>query len=220
VYQFNLSAILVYFPLLPLSIAVTLLLTVVSLVASTLLAFPIAKARMSGVLPLALLARAYVELFRNIPILVLLYVYYFGLAELGLHLSVWTASLLAIITNAAAYASEILRAGYSAVAKGQREAARSLGLHAWHIEAFIVLPQVWRVVIPPFGNHCIGVLLGSSIAAVVGVPDLADWMLNTGSGSFRYMEAFLVAAVIYVFLCQAVAAGMAALDRRTRLGLR
>jgi polar amino acid transport system permease protein len=220
VYQFNLNAILVYFRLLPLSIAVTLGLTAVAVVASTLLAFPIAKARMSGRLPLVLLARAYVELFRNIPILVLLYVYYFGLAEAGLHLSVWTASLLALVTNAAAYAAEILRAGYSTIQTGQREAARSLGLHGWQIEAFIVLPQVWRVVIPPFGNHCIGVLLGSSIAAVIGVPDLADWMLNTGSDSFRYMESFLVAAIVYVVLCQVVAAGMAALDRRTRLGLR
>jgi polar amino acid transport system permease protein len=218
VYQFNLRAILVYFPLLPQSIAVTLVLTAIAVVASTLVAFPIAKARMSGILPLALLARAYVELFRNIPILVLLYVYYFGLAQAGLHLTVWWASLLALVTNAAAYCSEILRAGYSTIAAGQREAARSLGLKGWHIEAFIVLPQVWRVIIPPFGNHCIGVLLGSSIAAVIGVADLADWMLATGSDSFRYMESFLVAALIYIGLCQAVAAGMAALDRRARLG--
>ena len=218
-YQFNLRAILVYFPLLPQSIAVTLLLTAIAVVASTVLAFPIAKARMSGILPLALLARAYVELFRNIPILVLLYVYYFGLAQAGLHLSIWSSSLLALITNAAAYCSEILRAGYSAIPHSQREAARSLGLHAWHIEAFIVLPQVWRVIIPPFGNHCIGVMLGSSIAAVIGVPDLADWMLLTGSNSFRYMESFLVAAIVYIALCQVVAAGVAALDRRTRLHL-
>src|ERR1700723_2998845 len=81
VYQFNLSAIVAYAPLLPKSIGVTLLLTAVTVMASTLLAFPIAKARMSGNMPFAMLARAYVELFRNIPILVLLYVYYFGLAE-------------------------------------------------------------------------------------------------------------------------------------------
>jgi polar amino acid transport system permease protein len=220
VYQFNVQAILVYFPLLPRSIAVTLALTAIALVASTLLAFPIAKARMSGIPPLVLLARAYVELFRNIPILVLLYVYYFGLAEAGLHLSTWWSSLLALSTNAAAYCAEILRAGYSTIPLGQREAARSLGLRGWHIEVFVVLPQVGRVIIPPFANHCIGVLLGSSIAAVVGVADLADWMLSTGSDSFRYMESFLVAAVIYVALCQGVAAVMAMLDRRARAGVR
>lgn len=219
-YQFNLRAILVYFPSLPQSIVVTLLLTAIAVVASTLLAFPIAKARMSGILPLALLARAYVELFRNIPILVLLYVYYFGLAQLGLHLSVWWASLLALITNAASYCSEIIRSGYSTIPKGQREAARALGLHTWHIEAFILLPQIWRVIIPPFGNHCIGVLLGSSIAAVIGVPDLADWMLLTGSNSFRYMESFLVAAIVYIVLCQLAATGIAVIDRRTRRHLR
>ena len=171
---------------------------------------------MSGIVPFALLARAYVELFRNIPILVLLYVYYFGLAETGLHLSIWTASLLALVTNAAATGAEILRSGYSAIATDQREAARALGLRGWHIEAFIVLPQVWRVIIPSFGNHCVGILLGSSIAAVLGVPDVADWMLNTGSNSFRYMEAFLVAAIVYIVLCQSLAAAMAALARRAR----
>jgi polar amino acid transport system permease protein len=219
VYQFNLRAILVYFQSLPESIAVTLLLTAIAVVASTALAFPIAKARMSRSRPLELLARAYIELFRNIPILVLLYVYYFGLAQLGVHLSVWEASLLALITNAASYCAEIIRSGYSTIPRGQREAARALGLHAWHIEAFIILPQVWRVIIPPFGNHCIGVLLGSSIAAVIGVPDLADWMLLTGSNSFRYMESFLVAAIVYIALCQLAAASIAAIDRRTRRNL-
>ena len=219
-YQFNLRAILVYFPLLPHAIAITLELTAIAIVASTILAYPIAKARMSGKLPLVWLARAYVELFRNIPILVLLYVYYFGLAQMGLHLSAWSASLLALVTNAAAYCSEIIRSGYSTIGRGQREAGLSVGLHSWHIEAFIVIPQVWRVIIPPFANHCIGVLLGSSIAAIIGATDLADWMMASGDNSFRYMESFLIAAIVYVVLCQAVAAGMAALDRRMRLHLR
>ncbi|MBV9735808.1 MAG: amino acid ABC transporter permease [Acidisphaera sp.] len=215
-YQFSLYAICQYFGLLPAAIGVTLELSAIALVASTALALPIAKARMSGWRIAALTARAYVELFRNIPLLVLLYVYYFGLAEAGLHLSNFWAAVLALITNAAAYASEIIRAGYSTIPLGQREAARSLGLRGWHVEAFVVLPQVVRVIIPPFANHCIGVLIGSSIAAVIGVGDLSDWMLATGSESFRYMESFLVAALIYVALCQAVAVMMAALDRRNR----
>ncbi|MCW3474592.1 amino acid ABC transporter permease [Limobrevibacterium gyesilva] len=217
-YQFNLHAILGYFGQLPSSILVTLEITLIALGASTLLALPIAKARMSGSRVAALLARAYVELFRNIPLLVLLYVYYFGLAQSGLHLSNFWATILALTTNAAAYGSEIIRAGYSAVPTGQREAARSLGLRPAHIELFVVLPQVVRVILPPFANHCIGVLIGSSIAAVIGVADLSDWMLATGSEAFRYMESFLVAAVIYIGLCQGVAAAMAALDRRSRRG--
>jgi His/Glu/Gln/Arg/opine family amino acid ABC transporter permease subunit len=220
VYQFNLRAILVYFPLLPRAIAVTLILTVIAVVASTIVAYPIAKARMSRFLPLVLLARGYVELFRNIPILVLLYVYYFGLAEIGLHLTPWWASLLALVTNAAAYCSEIIRSGYSTIGRGQREAGLSVGLHAWHIEAFIVLPQVARVIIPPFANHCIGVLLGSSIAAIIGATDLADWMMASGDNSFRYMESFFVAAIVYIVLCQIVSFGMSVLDRRMRLHLR
>ncbi len=219
-YQFSLNAILSYFGTLPASVGMTIEITLIALAASTVVAFGIAKARMSSGWIATLAARAYVELFRNIPLLVLLYVYYFGLAQAGLHLSNFWAAVLALTTNAAAYGSEIIRAGYSTIAMGQREAARSLGLRPLHIELFVVLPQVVRVIVPAFANHCIGVLIGSSIAAVIGVGDLSDWMLVTGSGAFRYMESFMVAACIYVALCQGVAAAMAAVDRRGRLGVR
>lgn len=217
-YQFSLNAIASYAGQIPAAIGVTLELTALALVASTLLALPIAKARMSRNWALSLPARAYIELFRNIPLLVLLYVYYFGLAQSGIRMSTFAATLLALTTNAAAYGAEIIRAGYSTIGRGQREAALSLGLHAVYVEIFVVLPQVARVIIPPFANHCIGILIGSSIAAVIGVADVSDWMFTAGSGAFRYMESFLVAAVIYVVLCQGIAAGMAALDRRARLG--
>lgn len=215
-YQFRLEAISSYFAALPISIGTTLEITALALALSTPLGLLLAKARMSSVWPLALFARAYVELFRNIPLLVLLYVFFFGFAQAGLHMSNFVATIAALTTNAAAYCTEIFRSGYSTIPEGQREAARSLGLRGLHIELFIVLPQVVRVIIPAYANQAIGVLIGSSIAAVIGVGELSDWMLATGSESFRYMESFLVAAVIYVVLCQAVAAGMAMLDRRQR----
>ena len=215
-YQFRLQAITSYFSSLPISIGTTLEITALALALSTPIGLLLAKARLSPSWPIASFARAYVELFRNIPLLVLLYVFFFGLAQVGLHLSNFWATIAALTTNAAAYCTEIFRSGYTTIPQGQREAARSLGLRGLHIEMFIVLPQVIRVIIPAYANQCIGVLIGSSIAAVIGVPELSDWMLATGSGSFRYMEAFLVAAVIYIVLCQAVAITMAAIDRRQR----
>ncbi|MGH7154884.1 MAG: amino acid ABC transporter permease [Acetobacteraceae bacterium] len=213
-YQFQLAAISSYFGALPQAIGMTLEVTALSLALSTPFAVVLAKGRMSPSWPVAFLARAYVELFRNIPLLVLLYVFFFGLAQAGLHLSNYWATVAALSTNSAAYCAEIFRSGYSAIPSGQREAARALGLRSLYIEWFVLLPQVVRVILPAFANQCIGVLIGSSIAAVIGVPDLSNWMLVTGSASFRYMESFLVAAAIYVVLCQVVAAGVAALDRR------
>jgi polar amino acid transport system permease protein len=215
-YQFRLQAITNYFGLLPISIGTTLEITALALALSTALGLLLVKARLSRAWPLAVFARAYVELFRNIPLLVLLYVFFFGFAQVGLHLSNFWATIAALTTNAAAYCTEIFRSGYTTIPEGQREAARSLGLRGFHIELFVVLPQVVRVIIPAYANQCIGVLIGSSIAAVIGVPELSDWMLATGSESFRYMEAFLVAAVVYIVLCQVVAAAMATLDRRQR----
>jgi polar amino acid transport system permease protein len=215
-YQFRLAAISSYFGALPWAIGTTVEITALALALSTPLGIALAKARMSQLWPVALLARAYIELFRNIPLLVLLYVFFFGLAQVGLHLSNYWATVAALVTNAAAYCAEIFRAGYNAIPSGQREAARALGLRALPMEWFVVLPQVVRVITPAYANQCIGVLIGSSIAAVIGVSDLSNWMLVTGSESFRYMEAFLVAAAIYIALCQMVAAAMAVLDRRQR----
>ena len=215
-YQFQLAAISAYFSALPQAIGTTLEITVVSIGLSTPLAVVLAKGRMSQRWPLALVARAYVELFRNVPLLVLLYVFFFGLAQAGLHLSNYWATIAALSVNSAAYCAEIFRSGYSAIPNGQREAARALGLRALPTEWCVLLPQVIRVITPAYANQCIGVLIGSSIAAVIGVSDLSNWMLVTGSESFRYMESFLVAAVIYIILCQVVAVATAAYDQRHR----
>lgn len=215
-YQFQLAAIRSYFGALPSAVGITLEITVLAVAACTPLGIVLAKGRMSRLWPIAFLARAYVELFRNIPLLVLLYVFFFGLAQVGLHLSNYWATVLALTINSAAYCAEIFRSGYNAIPKGQGEAARALGLRPLSTEWFVLLPQVVRVITPAYANQCIGVLIGSSIAAVIGVSDLSNWMLVTGNASFRYMESFLVAAAVYVVLCQLVAAAMAAFDRRQR----
>jgi His/Glu/Gln/Arg/opine family amino acid ABC transporter permease subunit len=216
-YEFRLEAISGYFIALPASILVTLELSLLALAFSTLAGLTLAQIRLHGPRPLAVLVRAYVEVFRNIPILILLYVCFFGLAQMGLHLSGFWAAVVALTLNATAYCTEIFRAGYAAVALGQREAALSLGLRAAVVELKVILPQVVRVILPAYANQCIGILLGSSVAAIIGVRDLADWMFATGSSTFRYMESFLVAAVVYIVLCQMVAAAAAMLERRQAL---
>ena len=215
-YEFRPRAILGYAELLPQAMATTLGLTAAVLLLAFPPAFLLAQARRSGIAPLALLARCWIELFRNIPILVLLYTCFFGLAELGLRLANWQAALLALTLNASAYLAEVIRAGYAAISPGQAEAARALGLSTVAVEWRVLLPQALRAALPALGNQVVGVLLGSAAAAVIGVHDIGDWMFATGSSSFRYMETFLAAALVYILLCQLVAVGFATLERRAR----
>ncbi len=158
-YQFNLAAITPYFRSLPTAVSVTLEISAIALLASTLLGLVLAKARMRGGPVVGPAVRVYIEVFRNVPLLILLYVCFFGLAQIGLRLSGFWAAVLALILNSTAYLAEIFRAGYATIVRGQREAALSLGLHRLQTELFVVLPQVVRAIIPTYANQCVGVLL-------------------------------------------------------------
>ena len=215
-YEFRPAAILGYAGLLPEALLTTLGLTAAVFVLAFPPAFALAQARRGGSILLVSVARGWIELFRNIPILVLLYTCFFGLAELGLRVTNWQAALLALTLNASAYLAEIIRAGYAAIAPGQAEAARALGLRRVALEWKILLPQAFRAALPALGNQAIGILLGSAAAAVIGVHDLGDWMLETGSSSFRYMEKFLAAALLYIGLAQGLALCFTGLERRGR----
>lgn len=150
------------------------------------------------------LAGAYVEVMRNTPLLVILYVIYFAGPGIGVRLSSFQAALIGLSLNSGGYMAEILRAGLAAVPAGQSEASRSLGLSGWQAFRLVVFPQVLRVIYAPLGNQFIGVILASSLASAIAVEEVASWMETTGSASFRFFETFLVAACVYLVLCQAV----------------
>lgn len=150
------------------------------------------------------LAGAYVEVMRNTPLLVILYVIYFAAPGIGIRLSSFQAALIGLSLNSGGYMAEIFRAGLAAVPAGQAEASRSLGLSGWQAFRLVVFPQVLRVIYAPLGNQFITVILASSLASAIAVDEVASWMETTGSTSFRFFETFLVAACVYLVLCQAV----------------
>ncbi len=150
------------------------------------------------------LAGAYVEVMRNTPLLVILYLVYFAAPGIGIRLSSFAAALIGLSLNSGGYMAEIFRAGLAAVPPGQSEAARSLGLSALQTFGLVALPQVLRTIYAPLGNQFISVILASSLASAVAVEEVASWMETTGSTSFRFFETFLVAACVYLVLCQAV----------------
>ena len=212
-YQFSLRAISSYFGLLPGAIVVTLWLSLLTIVLSTVAGIIGVLCRVSRLWVLRFVGTAYVEVLRNIPLLVVIYLVFFGLAQLGLLVDGFNSALIALTLNAGAYMTEIFRGGLVAVPRGQYEAARSQGMTAVQLYRHIVFPQVFRIIYAPLGNLFIGIVIGSSLSSVIGVEDLATWMHLVGDQSFRYLEVFLVAALVYVGLAQGINVGRIATGR-------
>jgi His/Glu/Gln/Arg/opine family amino acid ABC transporter permease subunit len=203
-YSFTLRTIYPYLGELWQAAAVTLWLSVLAIAISVVVGIAVALLRRSPLRVLRILGGIYVEVMRNTPLLVILYLVYFALPETGLRLSSFAAALIGLALNSAGYMAEIFRAGLSAVAHGQFEAAASQGLTTTQTYRHIVLPQVFRTIYAPLGNQFIAVILASSLASAVAVEDVASWMQTVGATSFRFFETFLVSAVVYLVLCQAV----------------
>jgi polar amino acid transport system permease protein len=212
-YQFNIGAVAHYFGGIPSAVVVTLALTVLATLFSTIIGIFGALCRTSPYSILRFAATTYTEVLRNVPLLVVVFVVFFGLAQIGLRLSGFTSVLVSLVANASAYMSEVFRGGLLSIPTGQREAALAQGMRYHQLQWYVILPQVMRNVFPAYGNICVGILLGSSLASVVGVHDLSFWMFNTGAATFRYMETFLVSAGIYVILVQTVTVGRAMAGR-------
>lgn len=203
-YSFTLRTIYPYLDELPAAIGNTLYLSALAIIISMAIGAAGAVARMGKNPVMRILAGIYVEFFRNVPLLVVLYIVYFAAPSAGVRMSSFSAALLALTLNSAAYMTEILRAGLIAVHKGQIEAAHAQGFSAWRMYRHIVLPQVFKTVYAPLGNQFINVVLASALASVIAFNDVTSWMQNTGSSSYRFFESFAVAAIIYIALCQLI----------------
>jgi len=132
----------------------------------------LALLRLYGPAPVAFVAIGYINVFRAIPILVLLIVIYYALPFMGLRLTAFTSATVALSLVSAAYSAEILRAGIQGVPKGQSEAARALGLSKVRQMTDVILPQAVKLVIPPLTSNAINVMKDTSLASVVAMPDL------------------------------------------------
>ena len=208
-YQYSLRAIIPYFADLPAAILTTVELSLLTMAAGSVVGLGGALLRRSHYRAMRILGTAYVEMMRNVPLLVLLYVVYFGIPEIGWKIGSFTAALIALTLNSGAYMTEIFRAGLFAIPNGQYDAARSQGMTGPQMFRFVVFPQVLRVIYAPLGNQLIGIVLGSSLASVIAVNEVTAWMSTAGSASFRYLETFSVACLIYVALCQGTNAARA-----------
>lgn len=165
--------------------------------------------------PARWLARGWVEGFRAVPILVMILWVFYGLPIVaGIRFSVFAAAVLAIALCDSAFEAEIFRAGIQSVELGQREAARALGLSPWHTMRFVVLPQAIRRILPALGNQFVYVVKMSSLASVIGLPELTRKANELVVTVFRPLEIYSVLILAYLLLVLAISAGVRALERR------
>jgi polar amino acid transport system permease protein len=159
--------------------------------------------------------RGYVELFRAIPILVMILWVFYGLpVVLDIRLDVFVAAMLAIAICDSAFEAEIFRAGIQSVERGQREAALALGLSPWQRMRFVILPQAIRRVLPPMANQFIYVVKMSSLASVIGYQELTRKANELVVTVFRPLEIYTILIIEYLVLILLISAAVRWLERR------
>jgi polar amino acid transport system permease protein len=191
----------------------TVWLSAASMAISLVVAVFGALARTAGPRWLKALVGGYVELIRNTPFLVQVFLIFFGLPTVGLRLDANQGALIAMVLNGSAYTIEIVRAGIEAISHGQIEAGRALGLHGFGVFRLIVLPQALRAVTPPLGSQFILLMLNSSIVSVIAADDLTAATQDVAGRTFRSFEAFIAATIIYLVLSLLFTAVFAGLER-------
>jgi len=158
----------------------------------------LALAKTSSVGVLRRSASVYIEIMRGIPALAVLFLIYFGLADFGLVFDAFTAAVIGLGLNGAAYMAEVFRAGIESIHAGQMEAALTVGLTPLQAMRYVVLPQAFRVVLPPVANFAIALLKDTSVASIISAPELMLRARDLASSSFQPMQVFLLAAAIYL----------------------
>ena len=186
-------------PLILSGLSTTLILGVTCIVLGFFAGLLLAMMRLYAVRPVRILTIAYIDVFRSIPVLVLLFVVYYALPFAGIRLSSFASATTAISMISAAYSAEIVRAGIEAIPKGQFEAARALGLHFVSTMRKVILPQAIKIVVPPLTSNSINVMKDTALASVVAMPDLLK-QANQAQALAANPTPLIVAAVIYLII--------------------
>ncbi len=194
---FNGEILLRSFPILLRGLWNTLLLGATAIVAGTTFGLLIALIRLYAPRPLQLLAIAYIDLARALPVLVVLILIYYALPFAGIVLSSFAAAAVALSLVLGAYSAEVMRAGIQAVPKGQFEAAAALGIGFWRSMQKVILPQAVRLVIPPQASNCVSIIKDTSLASVVAMTDLLK-QATDAQALFANPTPLIGAALIYV----------------------
>lgn len=172
--------------------------------------------RLSNKKILNIISSAYIEFIRGTPVLVQLYIVFYGLPHLGITLPDFIAGIIALSVNSSAYVAEIIRAGIQAVDKGQMEAARSIGMTPSMAMRYIIIPQAVKNILPALGNEFIVVIKESSIASIIGIHELMYNADTVRGNIFKPFEPLIIAAIIYFILTFSLSKVVGAFERRMK----
>ncbi|MEW6553414.1 MAG: amino acid ABC transporter permease [Actinomycetota bacterium] len=180
-------------------VVITIELAVVSEIFILILGLVIALTRISRIKTFRTIAAIYIDVIRGMPLLVQIFIVYFGLGYLGLNLSQFTAGVLALTICYAAYEAEIFRAGIESIHKGQMEAARSLGMGYFKAMRYVVLPQAVRNVIPPLSNEFIALLKDTALVATIGLAEVF-FRGKEMMGKYANVTPLIISAICYLII--------------------
>ncbi|XZA54278.1 amino acid ABC transporter permease [Bacillus amyloliquefaciens] len=192
----------------------TLLASFIALAGSFALGVLIAVMRITAFKPLQWIGTAYVEFIRNIPLLLITFVFYFGLPNAGLRLDGFQAGTIALTIYTSAFIAEAIRAGIQTVSKGQMEAARSSGFTYSQAMRYVILPQAVKIVIPPLGNQFLNLVKNSSILGVVAGLDLMYQADLVSSSTLVVFDVYIFVALFYLIVTIPLSIGVHYLERR------
>jgi polar amino acid transport system permease protein len=210
-YVFHFDVVLDHWPELLDGAWLTIRLSAMAMVLGLTIAVVCAYARTAGPRPVRWLIAAYVEIIRNTPFLVQIFLIYFSLPGLGIRLDANDAALAAMVANLGAYATEIVRAGIDAVPQGQIEAARALGLKRLYIFRFVVLFPALKTVFPALASQFILLMLGSSVVSAISAVELTAVTNTLQSTTFRSFEFYFAATALYLVMALGFRASLAAI---------
>ncbi|RKR29773.1 amino acid ABC transporter permease [Arthrobacter oryzae] len=201
-------------PLLTGAITGTIPLALASFSLGLLLALLVALMRLSRNRVVSAVARIYISVIRGTPLLVQLFVIFYGLPSVGITISPWPSAIIAFSLNVGGYAAEVIRAAILSVPKGQWEAGHTIGMSRRQTLVRIILPQAARVSVPPLSNTFISLVKDTSLASLILVTELFRVAQQVAAFSQEFMLLYLEAAVIYWVICLVLAGGQSALEKR------
>lgn len=198
-------------------VGVTLELTAIGLGIGFVLGLLLALARSYGPKWLQALAGGYIAVFRGTPLLVQLFIIYYGLPDLGITFSQNVAAFLALGLNSAAYQAEYLRGAIMAIGKQQMQAGRSIGMSKWQAILYVILPQALRLALPSWSNEPVSLLKTTAIVFLIAVQDLMAEAKRAATATFDFVGVYLAVAVVYLILVFGLDILLKFLERKTRI---
>jgi len=199
------------------AILLTVLISLVAVVLGFALGMLVGLARSSRSRLVRYPATAYVDVIRGTPLLVQVFLWYFGLSVIGINIDPLPAAMLAVGFHSSAYQAEIVRGGIQSIPKGQTEAARAVGMTHMQSMRFVVLPQALRLILPPLSNEFVIVIKDSSLAYAISVAEITLVSYQLNARYFEPFTVFLFAALLYLILTYVTSTLMRTLERRVRI---